>query len=166
MRRQTGILLAASTCLCLACLLICCGGTLFAGVAKTVSDASQAPEIGRQISNYRLPAGYAETTASSIGQVKSVSITNKTDINSILRQSIALIHYRGVKWTVVGTRPVTIRGEHTVLTIYTGVGPDNKQYRAWAADFTAKAGRGLLDIVGRQDTWDETAMQAFVDSMY
>ncbi len=164
--------------------LCCCAliGVTLSVKQSVATDPKEAASVANQISDFEIPAGYRihntiallMTTTAFIadkhGQnaiwLAQVSMGNGVDPDSYLLHSISVGKYKDVTWEVVETKPVTIRGEDTTLTVYSGTGPNNQKYHAWTASFTGKGGKAVLVILEPEEDWDEAAMQAFVASMH
>jgi hypothetical protein len=182
MSKNTKIALAVVICVMLA--LCCCtliGSTLL--VKESVAlDPKEAASVASQISDFEVPAGYRIRNTISVLMTTTAFIADKHEQNAIwlaqvsmgngvapdnyLRQSVSSGRYKDVTWEVVETKPITIRGEETTLTVYSGTGPNNQKYHAWAAGFNGKGGKAILVILEPEEDWDEDAMQAFVASMH
>ena len=146
-----------------------------------MTDPKQAAALASRIADFDLPAGYKIKSANPVLTTLTVMIGDDSNTHEIwieqgttkglspdtyLRNSISIITYRDVRWVAVDTRTVTIRSETTSLTVYSGTKPDNTKYHAWACAFTGKGGPATVVIIGPEATWDEAAMQAFIDSLH
>jgi len=184
MSRQTRIFLAIAGIFALIAMVFCCvggvGGFIFVIERNRVTDPQQAASLASRIADFDLPAGYKIKSASPLFTTLTIMIgdDSKTHViwivqgktkglspDAYLRNSISIITYRDVRWDAVDTRTVTILGEATLLTIYTGTKPDNTKYHAWACGFTGRGGPATMVIIGPEATWDEAAMQTFVASI-
>jgi len=183
MSKSTKITLVIVIC---AILFILCCGTLIGSTLlfkQTVAiDPKEAASVASQISDFELPTGYRihntiavlmTTTAFIADQhgdnaiwMAQVSMGNGVDPDNYLRKSLSVGRHQGVTWEVVETKPITIRGEATTLTVYSGTGPNQEKYHAWAARFNGKGGKAILVIIEPEEDWHEDAMQAFVASMH
>ena len=182
MSKNTKITLAIVSC---AMLIICCCGligvTLFFKESVAL-DPKEAASVASQISDFEVPAGYRLRNTITLLMTTSAFIADKRGQNAIwlaqvslgngvapddyLRRSVSAGKYKDVTWEVVETKPVTIRGEETTLTVYSGTGANNQKYHAWAAGFNGKGGKAVLIILEPEEDWNEDAMQTFVASMH
>jgi len=180
MSRQTKIILLIAVGISLVSCCIAAIGMVFLFNQAITWDPNRTASIGKQIADFDLPSDYTIKGGTNVLGIIGIRITNKSGKNTIwLNQgktkgtspdaylrSVTAVNYRGVEWKAVQTKSVTIRGEETSLTIYTGTGPDGHRYHAWACAFTGKGGPAKLIIAAPEETWDEDAMQAFADSIH
>lgn len=182
MSKNTKITLTIVSCVML---VICCctlAGLTLLAKQSVATDPKEAASVASQISDFELPAGYRIRNTISVLMTTSAFIADQHGQNAIwlaqvslgdgvppdryLRQSVSAGRYKDVTWEVAETKPITIRGEATTLTVYSGTDSNKQKYHAWAAGFNGKGGRAVLVIVEPEDDWNEDAMQAFVASMH
>ncbi len=144
-------------------------------------DPAQAKDLARQITDYDLPVGYQEAMGSSTFGITMATLSDKNadnmiwlvqtqanrlpDAESFLSSGMKYEQNNPITWKSADVKVFTIRGEKSSITQYDGTAKDGKQYHSWAGKFKAKGGSGLLVIVGPDETWDETAAEAFIRSM-
>lgn len=66
---------------------------------------------------------------------------------------------------VVETRPVTVRGEETTMTISEGEADEGQQVRQASLVFPGNNGPVMLMVTGSASTWDEALVDEFIASL-
>lgn len=164
------------------CIIVCV--VAYFGLQRAVTDMVKLdPEQARntivQITDYNLPPGYKEMAGTNIFGILTTAISD--DKNTIwlvqaptdslptpekfLQDAIAYQKDTPITWTAQDIKIYTIRAQKSSITIYQGVTKNNQKYRAWAGKFVGKGGPALIVVVGPQETWDESAAEAFIRSM-
>jgi len=66
---------------------------------------------------------------------------------------------------VVEEKPVTIRGQETMLTTSEGISSDGTPYRTAIATFQGRGGPAFVMIAGTLDEWDTAMVENFIASI-
>jgi hypothetical protein len=176
--------------------LFCCcvaglGGALLGTRLITqaiITDPARVAEVGGQIANYQVPAGYQQAFALDILGVKMIAMTSGTDrtaftvlalmqfpapaavsraeIERQMQQALAQQTGMGSPdLHVTGQQQVTIKGEPVTLTVREGTGSDGVAVRQVTGLFQGKGGPCLLMVMGEGNEWDQPAVDQFIASI-
>lgn len=66
---------------------------------------------------------------------------------------------------LTGTQQVTIRGQPTTLRLFEGTDESGRRVRQVVCAFSGKSGDMLLGIVAGRDTWDQSMVDSFLQSI-
>ncbi len=66
---------------------------------------------------------------------------------------------------VIGTQQVTIRGQRTTLRLFEGADEAGRRVRQVVCAFKGKGGDMLLAIMAGKDTWDQSVVDKFLQSI-
>jgi len=155
------------------------------------ADPASAAEAAHKIADYELPPGYQEqggmdilfysfviiapeatgaTTTSPIimlAQFSQAAGIDRKQMEQQLRQSFEQQSgQRGADMQVVEVKTMVIRGEETEVTIFEGADANGYVMRQLITSFTGKDGTAMLMIMGSPSTWDETAIDDFIESIH
>ena len=72
---------------------------------------------------------------------------------------------QGLSLKLIGQQDINIRGEDAMLTIREGQNSDGTKIRQATAQFKGNEGEALLMIMGPKQTWDETLVDTFIQSI-
>lgn len=170
------ILLFVIATIMLAALSGCAPGVTMNGNSEEVDSAAS------RIADFNPPTGYApEFTANLLGY--TVAAYNPGDGHSHLyliqsekeadgeklAQMLAELapgsSDRNTRMTVIENRPATIRGQEVTLVISEGTNSEGESYRQITAAFQGKGGPTLLVLSGPAESWDQSAVDAFITSI-
>ena len=175
-------------------ILLLIGGTLYtfgrpafyalrARMWKT--DPQLAAQVAHQIMEYDLPPAYQELKfldrGSNTAMVMIASLKQPADFILIEQAPDGILsteYQTGVeeKWSrniaehhydtqTVSTQAVTVRGQPTTLRILEGTDETGRPIWQAVCMFTGKSGDVLVVLVAGQDTWDQTLVDQFLQSI-
>lgn len=172
-----------------------CAGALAAGaltiagrkVAQTiVVDPEQAAQVANNITEYDLPAGYKQEAMRILGfnlvtlapeqadgapvilmmQFPAGANLDQKQMEEQMQRSMQMQFMgQGLSLKLIGQQDIKIRGEDATLTIREGQNSDGTKIRQATAQFTGNEGEALLMIMGPKQTWDQTLVDTFIQSM-
>ncbi len=178
-------------------LVVCCLGAIvaslivgrFAGQAFT-TDPNRARQVGHEIADYTLPAGYSEQAGMNMAGIRMVVIAQHAQTQSADEMAIIMMQFpaslnlspeemerqigqqmerqfqRGnEQMQVVGTQPATIKGQTVTLTVSEGTGSSGVTHRQVTGVFPGKDGTAMLMAFGAKDTWNQQALDNFLASI-
>jgi hypothetical protein len=177
-----------------ALLLVCCiggvvafnmGGQFIAGAV--VESPEEAAQLGHEILDYTLPAGYQESGAINLfgntfviiqsqtspqgmvfmlGRFNPDLAGNEQQMQQQLRESLAQQSDTSTNEVAqVSSEDITVNGETTTMTIYEGTSEQGEQIRQVIVPFGTGEGPGMLLIMAPLDEWDQEAVDAFLNSV-
>ncbi|MBK9924488.1 MAG: hypothetical protein IPP66_04275 [Anaerolineales bacterium] len=149
------------------------------------TDPKLAAQVAHQMIDYDLPPAYQELKfldmGSSADTVMIANLEQPADfilITQVPDGILATEYQTGVeeKWSreisehhydthTVSTQAVTVRGLPTTLRIMEGTDENGRPIRQGVCMFTGKSGDVLLVLVAGQDTWDQTMVEQFLQSI-
>lgn len=156
-------------------------------------DSKKVQAMANDFISYELPDGYKEQMGMDFLVYKMVMLGD-SDLKSSKPSSgplIILTHFqatqgmtpeemtaqmqksfeqqssqKGMKFTLVETRTVTIKGKETTLNVNEGSDDSGYSYRQWVTNFAGKnGGIVILMIQGTTDSWDDSVLEAFLASI-
>jgi hypothetical protein len=169
-------------------------GSVMAG-RTVVTDPAEVARIAEGMAEYDLPSGYREEfvidfllirllfiapTRSSagdqllpiftLGQPSSVNVLAETDLEEFSRQFLATMEresrIHGYDLQYVGEVETVIAGQRATLTVHEGLDDEGNQVRQVISSWFEVRGRPtVLMIKGDIETWDQTDVDAFVESI-
>jgi hypothetical protein len=190
--KTTRIILIVLGVLVLCCCCVLGGGYLltryglgYIADSVVVQDQSQINRISDELADYDLPPGYEEEFVMNILGIQALIITNQSDgamitmmqFNSNLygnseatRQQFRetfMQQYQNndIQFSPVDQRQIDIRGEEATVWVYEGFDSQGNDFRQWVTVFEGQNGTIFLMIVGRESTWNDAEMEAFVQSI-
>jgi len=191
MSGMTKFVLGCGCLLVFLCVCACAG--LFIGMPMLISssfgaDPVKAKQVGAQIADYKLPAGYGEQMSMDLFVAKMVLISrgadgalpvwlmmqaqglNRAQIEEQMRQAIqGQLDQNGadVEFARVGEESVTIKGKPAVMTIYEGRSKSGGPglIRQGVVSFEGKGGTVVLMILSDVAEWNTAEITAFLGSI-
>ena len=176
-----------------AVLLLCCVGAVattllgrFVLNRSIATEPEKAAQIGDEIADYDVPAGYSERLAMSLGTIEWVAIapdtgttgatimlmqflSNLSDPEQMRRQMEQSLEQqssnRNIEMVEVGQEEVTIKGETVTLIIREGTDENGNTLRQVSGVSTGKKGPAMIMIMGDTDRWDQDAVDEFINSI-
>ena len=174
---------------------VCCLGLLVvalvapAALSSIIGDAiSSSPEAaaatGQEIATYTLPAGYQEEAALNFLSTKMVIISNDSnDMGLVLMQFPSSYGSEeqmreqiqqswgqqtgqsGANMELIEERPITIRDQSTTLAIFEGTDNNGNTVRQAFTSFTGNDGVVMFMAAGDTDSFDQAAVDQFLESI-
>lgn len=154
---------------------------------QAVADSPEAAaEVGREMADYQLPAGYQEEMGMDIIGTRMVVITaqDNRDMSIMLmqfpggnlsaeemRRQMEQVYgqqfdgTRGFNMEVEEQRDVTIGDQTSTLTILQGEDSTGTPVRQAFTTFPGKTGTVMLMAFGQGNDWDEDAVEEFLNSI-
>lgn len=154
---------------------------------ETVSERPQvAIRVGSEIADYVIPVGFDSPYSVHFGEVTMVGYTsqsgrshillaqfpagNSIDLDEMLRQISEGAGDPHSSWyntetNLIEEKPVTIRGEETVLSIGEGTSSDGIPFRMATATFEGRSGPALVMVAGPLEEWDMETVESFIASI-
>jgi len=149
------------------------------------NDPEYARQVGQQMAEYTLPAGFEERRALEMQGVRSVMIAPPaTDAESLIvltdgipglgdpdyRDTVEAGWARNVgerryETRLVETRSMIIRGGPARLSVREGTDDRGAPIRQLTMIFGGKEGPVLLVVVGRPDSWEQILLDEFINSL-
>lgn len=177
--------------------LLCCvgvvavlalGGFLVNRVGESITmDPEKVAEIGSQMVEYEVPAGYREVMAMDLMGTRMIAIgpesgsgmalmlmqiPNSTDLSDEeMREQMeeALARQQGssaqYNFQTVGEEEVTVRGEEVTLIVREGENSQGKEMRQVTGIFMGKTAPIMFMAMGDPNDWDQDAMDEFLASI-
>lgn len=156
--------------------------SIFGGAVS--SSPEDAAATGAEIATYTLPAGYQEEGALNLLGTKMVIISNESnDMGLVLMQFPSSYGSEeqmreqiqrswgqqtgqsGTNMTLIEERPITILDQSTTLDIYEGTDSNGNTFRQAFTSFTGDNGIVMFMAAGDADTFDQTAVDNFLESI-
>lgn len=190
-RRRVKIIVAIVLVLLMAC--VCCGGVALMSIwsidRAMVTDPTQAAQLGSEIADYTLPAGYSEMFGMRLMGMDMLAIapnppqpdgmviflikvpendaidqqTLQKQIEGALQQQSA---FQSLKLTLDDVETRTVNGQEVTLTYRKGENGVGTPYRQVSALFDVTGGRVLLLAQGSTAEWDQQALDVLLDSIH
>lgn len=150
------------------------------------TDPALAAQIGGEILDYELPAGYQELMAMTMQGERTVVIgpqdgsermliqlqegpivdsdpTYQSDLQILWSKQVGMHRYTTEPQ---GTQDALLRGQPFTLFVRQGQDEDSgRPVRQWLGLLDGKNGLVLLVIVGEMDAWDQALAEAFIQSI-
>lgn len=183
-----GAVIALCACTALAgFLLLREAGSRFKESIKT--DPAEVGKVGSNIADYTVPSGYVQQMAMSIlgydfvviappdsgdgmmimlagfNQSLSQGYDEKSFQEQMQRSFEQQSGRRGLNMKVVEVKKMTIRGQEVDVTILEGSDESGVSLRQLITIFPAKNGMGMVMIQGLKQSWDQTAVDQFLQSI-
>lgn len=153
------------------------------------TDPHGAAQAAHAIADYELPEGYQEQFAMDFLTISMVFISPGEMGSFSSRPTIMLSQFksfvdgeqareqmrqsveqqwgrRDLSMNLVERITVNIRGEETDLLIYEGADDSGIAMRQLVTYFPGKDGTAMLMVIGPIETWDEEAIDAFIESIH
>lgn len=153
-----------------------------------VESPEEAAAVGQSIIDYRLPPGYQEQGAMSmlgnsmvfiaptsgqggmvfvLAEFNPMLINNEEEMRQQVQDALANQESQsgGVTFSPVSSEEITINGAPTTLAIAEGTDESGNPVRQANATFRSEDALGMLLIMGDPATWDEAAVDMFLDSI-
>lgn len=159
---------------------------MFSNFAENVDDPAAAAEIAGSIVDYDLPSGYEEQGAMNLLGFRMAFISGRDEQTVIMLAEFpdalagdedqmqqqmrdAFANQSGsqnVNVEFVGSEDITINGSGATLATYEGTDDQGNGMRQLIGVFETKNGSsGMLMIFGGLDSWDESGISGFIDSL-
>ena len=153
-------------------------------------NVSERPEaairVGSEIADFEIPRGFDSPYSVHFGDVSMVGYTSRSERSHILLAQFPVgtninldemlrqiskgsgdpnsVWYK-TETTLLEEKPVTIRGQETMLSIGEGTSAEGVTYRTAAASFQGRGGPSLVMLAGPIDEWDIEMVEAFIASI-
>jgi hypothetical protein len=156
--------------------------SIFGGAVS--SSPEEAASTGQEIATYTLPAGYQEQGALDLFGTKMVAITGDSgDTTLILMQFSSAVGSEeqmreqiqqswgqqtgqsGTNMQLIEERPITVRDQSTTLTIMEGTDQNGNTVRQAFTSFTGENGIVMFMAAGNADSFDQEAVDDFLESI-
>ncbi|NLG49229.1 MAG: hypothetical protein GX552_03840 [Chloroflexi bacterium] len=155
---------------------------LLAGCGKNNTAAARVARAASKIADFDLPEGYkadfaADLLAYSVvayapseghGHLYLIQSEREEDgrrLDSALGGMLPGNYDVRSRMKVLERRPISVRGHETTLIITEGVNANGDTYRQAVASFPGKGGPAVVVISELIDGWDETVVEAFIESL-
>lgn len=153
---------------------------------NTTNDLSEVAKLSQEIAIFTLPEGFGSSYGMHVGQVTSVGFASQsknthltltqfpegTSINTteLLRQISKYSlnpdnGWNNAQMKVIEEKPVTIRGQESILSISEGTSSDGTTYRSAITAFDSNKGVTMLIIAGPLEEWDSQIVDDFIASI-
>lgn len=187
MSRTTKIVLAVLAGLLLICGGGACGAFFLAGVAArkaVITDRVKVKAVAQGIADYSLPTGYSEAFAFNALGVSMAAFLHDGGNVIMLMQTPASqamdqaqmelqmtqvverqLGRRNMTMKVVDRKAATIRGQEVTLLVSEGTDSSGARLMSMTGAFPGKGGQAVLMVMGPSATWDEAAIDSFVESL-
>jgi hypothetical protein len=153
--------------------------------SNLVKEGAEAATVAAEIADFDLPEGYESTFAVDIGGTKMVTLEDASDSDAptiwmiesprdiddfdTLANTMASMTGAGTVDTSgleeVERRVVEVRGQAGTVTVREGSSETGGDVKQVQLEFVGKSGPALVLVVGSGENWDQTAIDAFVDSI-
>ena len=139
-----------------------------------------------EIATITLPDGFGSPYGMHLGEITSIGFSSQSKNTDLVmtqfpegtplntEEIVKLISKyssdSGNRWDnsrakVVEEKPVTIRGQETMLTTSEGISSDGTPYRTAIATFQGRGGPAFVMIAGTLDEWDTAMVENFIASI-
>ena len=150
------------------------------------TDAGLAAQAARTMLDYDLPPDYQESQVLNIqGQSAAVIISHRerpgdmifiehvtegilgndewrANYETRLSREMGLRRYTT---QMAGTQKTTVRGQPTTLRLFEGTDENGRKIKQVVCSLGGKSGDLLMAVVAGQDTWDQTMVDRFLQSI-
>jgi len=153
-----------------------------------MDNPQESRDLAQSMLDYDLPPGYQEQGAFNVGFMKMVMITDSSGIFSpfimiaempsglgvdedLMRQQIEQSMQRSMgnrnfSVELVDEQDRTIRGQDVTMFVYAGTDSNGNQIKQVVSElFEGKNGSIMLMVVGEESGWNQTEIDAFLDSI-
>ena len=149
-------------------------------------DPQVAIRFGSEIAEFEVPEGFGSPYGVHFGDVSIVAYKSQSETSHLLLAQFPEgtninvdemlqeikegtddpnnIWY-STEMILVEQKPVTIRGQQTMLNLSEGISSDGVAFRMATATFEGRGGPALLVAVGPISEWDEGMVEAFIESI-
>ena len=154
---------------------------------QSVSESPQvAVKVGGEIADFEVPEGFGSPYSIHFSDVSMIMYKSQSDrshlmvaqfpkntsinVEEMLRQikqgsgDPHSIWY-SVEMTLLEQRPVTVRGQETMLNISEGTSSDGITYRTATATFQGRGGPALVMVGATLDEWNIEMVEGFIASI-
>ena len=153
---------------------------------NTTRDLYEVAPMIEEIATITLPEGFGSPYGMHLGDITSVGFTSQSKNTHIMftqfpegtvlntEEMMRLISKysadSGNRWDnsqtkVIQEKPITIRGQETILTTSEGTSSDGNLYRSAIATFEGNGGPAFVLIAGSLDEWDTDMVETFIASI-
>ena len=171
-------------------LCTCCGGFTLWGWSfiqqALITDPIEAQSIGRQIADYTLPEGYTEFLAIDFKGAKSVAIVDDAlspammiflmqapdvdglsdaDLEAQLQALIQQFNLQSIDYQPEQTESRSVNGQDVQVHYKTGTDSNGKPFKQVTAFIHSSHGKAFLMVQGPEESWDQKAIERFLDSI-
>ncbi len=171
-------------CACGSITIAILGGWLISRTATT--ETASIGDIGSEIADFQLPAGFVPDYAVNIAGIKMVAYRPQIGNGHIMLAQVpegmsvdaakleeeirSAARSRGYTWFnedmhVVGEEHLTIRGQETTLITSEGMSRSRGALRQVTASFHGKAGQAWVMVIRPVSEWDRAQVDAFLASI-
>lgn len=154
--------------------------------ASSTRDLNEVTKLSQEIAVFSLPDGFGSPYGMHVGDITSVGFSSQsknthilltqfpegTSINTedLLKQISRYSMNPDSGWNnanmkVIEEKPVTIRGQESILSISEGTSSEGKTYRSAITTFDGNKGLTMLMIAGPLEEWDGQLVEDFIASI-
>jgi hypothetical protein len=195
MSKNTKIVLGIVVAVVILCFCVCVSGYIFLRTTGKVleesfvmDDPQEAQDLAQSIVDYDLPPGYQEEGAFNMGIMKVVMIGDSSasdspfimiaempsgggfdeeemqrQLEQTMQQSMG---NRNFNVQLVDEQTRTIRGDEVSLLFFEGTDNSGIQVKQIISElFQGKNGSVMFMIIGSESGWDQSEIDAFIDSI-
>ena len=147
------------------------------------TESKQVTSAAAEIADFDLPASYtADFTARMMGYtvaafnlgdghshlylIQSADEADGEKLASMLDEVVPGSGDPQTRMTIIETRPVTVRGQETILVISEGTDSEGGSYRQAAVTFDGQGGPALLVLSEPVERWDQATVDALLASIH
>ena len=178
-------------CACAVMTVFVTGLWTFRTIAKVSSqNISEEPEVavrvGAEIADYEVPPEFSSPVSIHIGDMTMIRYTSQDEMSYIviaqfpeetsvnaeemLKRMEEGTHDPNDVWystdtTILEQKPVTIRGQATILNISDGTSLQGRSYRYATATFNGRGGPALVMVASPVDEWDVQMVESFISTI-
>jgi hypothetical protein len=154
---------------------------------RSVSESPQeVVRFGSEIADFEIPEGYGSPYGVHFGDVTLVGYKSQNEESHLLLAQFPKgtsinvdemlkeiktgsgdpdsIWYN-TETTLIEQKPVSIRGQETMLNISEGTTSDGVEFRMATAKFEGRGGPSLVMVAGPKDEWDIEMVETFIESI-
>lgn len=153
---------------------------------STTRNFSEVAKFSQEIAVFTLPDRFGSPYGMHVGEITSVGFSSPsknthilltqfpegTSINTeeLLKQISQYSMNPDSGWnnahmTVIEEKPVTIRGQESILSISEGTSSDGTTYRSAITTFDGNKGPAMMVIAGPLEEWDRQLVDEFIASI-
>lgn len=178
-------------CACTVMAVFITGLWTFRTIAKVSSQTiSEKPEVavrvGAEIADYEVPREFGTPVSAHIGDMTMIRYTSQDEMSYILiaqfpagtsvnaEEMLRLMEegtddpnsvWYSTDTTILEQKPVTIRGQATILNISDGTSLQGLSYRYATATFYGRGGPALIMVASPVDEWDVQMVEMFISTI-
>lgn len=123
------------------------------------------PELSTKMLGYTLAAYKGKSGPSHLYLIQSEKESDGEELARMLTQLSPGSSDPNTRMTVIENRPVTVRGQETMLIMSDGINSEGESYRQVAVAFQGKGGPALLVFSESLDAWNQAGVDEFLDSI-